>query len=453
MAEARDDGPAPLLLPAEARDRIVGLAAEGLSRLAPEELPVSLRAFARFTPTKRARLAAGPIAACLEADAVFRQRMAQAVRDVLPGLAEALAEGHGVPAAPPEDVAAVAYFVRPDGWVDHVARAGEQLAARASAAAGAATVDAVERLTEQLEAVRAAGRAQSEQSRLELAAARAETDAARREVTALRRRVRELGDRAARAERQAAPATVPAAAPADPADDGPGEPAATSAQIRRLRGRLSDAEAALAAARTASRDDRHVSDVRLRVLLDAVVGAASGLRRELALPPIEERPADAVAADYVTDLQSLDPPAQGRHAHDPVRLDALLCVPAVHLLVDGYNVTKTGYGEQALEAQRSRLLAGLAGLAARTGAEVTVVFDGVDRTAPLAAAGPRGVRLLFSRTGETADDVLRRLVRAEPAGRPLVVVTSDQAIVDDVRADGARPVPSWTLLRLLERRR
>ena len=32
-----------------------------------------------------------------------------------------------------------------------------------------------------------------------------------------------------------------------------------------------------------------------------------------------------------------------------------------HLLVDGYNVTKTGYGEQSLEVQRGRLLAGVGG--------------------------------------------------------------------------------------------
>jgi predicted RNA-binding protein with PIN domain len=142
---------------------------------------------------------------------------------------------------------------------------------------------------------------------------------------------------------------------------------------------------------------------------------------------------------------------QGRADDDPALLDALLGAPSVHLLVDGYNVTKTGYGEQTLEVQRSRLLAGLGALAARTGAETTVVFDGVDRTTPLAVPAPRGVRLLFSRTGETADDVLRRLVRAEPAGRPLVVVTGDRAVVDDVRADGARTVASRALLRLLER--
>jgi len=199
------------------------------------------------------------------------------------------------------------------------------------------------------------------------------------------------------------------------------------------------------------REERRDDEVRLRVLLDAVVGAAAGLRRELALPPVDGRPADAVAAELGPGPAVAEPPRQGRADDDPAVLDALLGVPSVHLLVDGYNVTKTGYGEQTLEVQRGRLLTGLGALAARTGAETTVVFDGVDRTSPLAVAAPRGVRLLFSRTGETADDVLRRLVRAEPLGRPLVVVTSDRAVVDDVRADGAGTVPSRALLRLLAR--
>ena len=145
------------------------------------------------------------------------------------------------------------------------------------------------------------------------------------------------------------------------------------------------------------------------------------------------------------------PVHQGRSPEDPALLDELLTAPFVHLVVDGYNVTKTGYGDQTLEVQRGRLVAGLGTLAARTGAEVTVVFDGQDRTAPVAAPTPRGVRVVFSATGEIADDVIRALVAAEPAGRALVVVTSDRAVVDDVRAAGARTAPSLALLRLLER--
>ncbi len=84
-----------------------------------------------------------------------------------------------------------------------------------------------------------------------------------------------------------------------------------------------------------------------------------------------------------------------------------------------------------------------------------VVFDGAGLEGARApgTAAPRGVRLLFSGAGEIADDLLRALVRAEPPGRPLVVVTSDREVAEDVRRDGARPVPSRALLALLARAR
>jgi predicted RNA-binding protein with PIN domain len=78
------------------------------------------------------------------------------------------------------------------------------------------------------------------------------------------------------------------------------------------------------------------------------------------------------------------------------------------------------------------------------------VFDGADRVGP-AVASPRNVRCLFSRAGETADEVLRRMVRAEPVGRPLVVVSSDREVADGVRLAGARPVASLALVKLLDR--
>jgi hypothetical protein len=50
-----------------------------------------------------------------------------------------------------------------------------------------------------------------------------------------------------------------------------------------------------------------------------------------------------------------------------------------------------------------------------------------------------------------ADDVIRQLVHAEPPGRPVVVVSSDQEVVRDVVREGARSVASAALSRLLAR--
>jgi predicted RNA-binding protein with PIN domain len=446
-AEQQDAVPAPAL-PAAVRERVVALVADALGGVPLDELPPSLRPVARFTPAKRARLAAGALAVAVEADVVLRQRVAVVAREALPELAAAVEDGRPPPAAPPVDVAALTYLLRPDGWQDALAAASARVDADAAATAADLTAETVQRLTEQLDALRAAGRAQAAEARRQLEQAQEQAAAAREEAGALRRRVRDLGDRAATAERALAGSEQRAA------PEPPPEPDPEAGEVRRLRARLAEAESALTAARSATRTTGREQDVRLRLLLDAVVGAAAGLRRELALPPAQQRPADAVAEALGPPPDAAEVPRQGRGDDDPALLDALLAVPAVHVLVDGYNVTKTGYGDLPLEAQRSRLLAGLGALAARTGAETTVVFDGVDRTGPLAAPSrpaPRGVRLLFSRTGETADDVLRDLVRAEPPGRPLVVVTSDRAVVDDVRADGARTVDSRALLRLLER--
>ena len=129
----------------------------------------------------------------------------------------------------------------------------------------------------------------------------------------------------------------------------------------------------------------------------------------------------------------------------------LLGLPRAHLMVDGYNVTKTAWPDLSLERQRDRLLAGVAPLAARTGAEVTVVFDAADSPDRPVVNRPRGVRVLFSPRGVIADDVIRELVAAEPRGRPLVVVSSDQAVARDVRRDGAHVVAAVALSRLLSR--
>jgi predicted RNA-binding protein with PIN domain len=123
----------------------------------------------------------------------------------------------------------------------------------------------------------------------------------------------------------------------------------------------------------------------------------------------------------------------------------------VHLVVDGYNVTKTAWPELPLERQRERLLTGLAPLAARSGAEVTVVFDAADTAERPLVNRPRGVRVLFSPVGVIADDVIRDVVAAEPRGRPVVVVSSDRAVAVDVASSGARVAGAAALSRMLGR--
>src|SRR5450756_671406 len=71
-------------LPEPVRARVIALAADVLGRMPAEERPTGLAPFARFTPTKRARLAAAPLAAALETDEDFRAQAAAEVRTALP---------------------------------------------------------------------------------------------------------------------------------------------------------------------------------------------------------------------------------------------------------------------------------------------------------------------------------------------------------------------------------
>jgi hypothetical protein len=47
--------------------------------------------------------------------------------------------------------------------------------------------------------------------------------------------------------------------------------------------------------------------------------------------------------------------------------------------------------------------------------------------------------------------VIRRVVAAEPHGRPVMVVSSDREVATDVTRAGAYAVPSALLLRRLDR--
>jgi predicted RNA-binding protein with PIN domain len=426
-------------LPGAVRLRLVALASDTLGSLSDDEVPSSLRPFRRWAPARRTKLAATALAAAVEHDVVFRQRVAARVREALPDLVGALEAGAVPELADPVEVAAAAYLLRTSGWTGAMAAAEDHVTRVAAAAESTQAAEALARLQESLAAVRAQGRE-------ELARVREQLEAARAETAAVSRELREEKGARRRAERTAAAADATAAASAEAAS---AATAGAEGEVRRMKSRLAEAETALEAARRATRESRGLEDVRLRLLLDTVVDAASGLRRELALPPVTERPADLV--DAALPESSAAASERTQLSDDPALLDQLLALPQAHLVVDGYNVTKTGYPDLSLEQQRNRLIGGLQALAARSGAEVTCCFDGATVAGRVPSLTGRGVRVLFSKTGEIADELIRRLVRAEPAGRPVVVVSSDREVADAVRRAGARTVSAAALVRRLDR--
>jgi predicted RNA-binding protein with PIN domain len=105
----------------------------------------------------------------------------------------------------------------------------------------------------------------------------------------------------------------------------------------------------------------------------------------------------------------------------------------MHLLIDGYNLLHAGRhlprfrSPEELKRHRDRLLADLSLYRRIKGCAITVVFDGWQGGEPVERRERQnGIDLVFSRLGEKADDVIKRLVREKGSG--IVVVTSDRDV-------------------------
>lgn len=420
-------------LPEAVRTRLAEIGAEALGDMARVDVPQQLRPVARFAPAKRARLGGAAVLAALRDSPTFRTAVVHWCREHRPAQVDVT--------APDAVTAACAAVLLGEPVATHYV---ELVARRAGEAALRAERDAALARAEKLESEVARLRAELEGSQGAAERVRQEREA---ELERLRKRLREQGVRLREAKDAAAEATARVEAVRAEAETelksltAERDRERERAEAERVRAQRAEAEAEVA--RQSAKEARQADEVRLALLVDTLDGAVTGLRRELALGGAGPRPADMVRGAT---------PAQGAvgRVEDPAALDRLLALPSVHLVVDGYNVTKTGYPELPLSDQRERLVHQLAVLAARTGAEVTVVFDGAGVVA-VPSAAPRGVRVLFSDPGVLADDVIRALVTAEPEGRPVVVVTSDRAVADSVRRRGAHPVPSSVLLARLGR--
>jgi predicted RNA-binding protein with PIN domain len=436
-------------LPDEVRRPLLRLASEVLGELPEGEVPRSLRRIRNFAPARRAAAAAGPLAAALESDPGFRQRVAEAWRRSHPELAEALSAGVPPSTADPALLLAGLCLVRPPGWEPEVRRQREVLERRAQRDIAQARQTAAD-------SVRSAALGEATRVRAELSLARTRVTELQEELASTRKELRRLRADNSRAQAQLRRTSAEAQADRQRAE----EILERAEEMRQEAAeRARDVETRAEQGRRAAALGRSLDEARARLLLDTIVEAASGLRRELALPPVKIRPADLVgnpdtalpAVSGVLDGPGRGaPPVENRADGDPAVLDRLLGVPQTHLLVDGYNVTKTGFATLPLSQQRRRLVDGLAAVAARTGKEITCCFDGAEVESGSATL-VRGVRVLFSAPGTTADDLIVQLVRAEPPGRPLVVVSTDAEVAARSRESGARTVPSPALLRLLER--
>lgn len=208
-------------------------------------------------------------------------------------------------------------------------------------------------------------------------------------------------------------------------------------ELRKARKRADRAEAALDGAETTIRKlKQDLSETRAQ---KASPPKKQPVRRKKPVPEEPEpsrRPKLAVP--------------KGRFDDDPETLAEWLGTPKVHLLVDGYNVSKAegGFGDVRLERQRDLLLQAVEKVVRRHRIKATVVFDGSE-IPPGASRRARGpVEVEYSRPDEIADDHL--IVKLENLPKhPVVVATNDKELQRRAARLGATIATSNQLLALI----
>lgn len=130
---------------------------------------------------------------------------------------------------------------------------------------------------------------------------------------------------------------------------------------------------------------------------------------------------------------------------------ALLAAPDVVVLVDGYNVTMTGWPRLSAAEQRAALDRLVSNLVSRT-AEVHLVYDGEGEGAAGHSVAGSAVRTWFTATEREADDEIIDRVGVIDPTRPVLVVSSDARVADGARRGGANVVSSQLFLDALTQR-
>lgn len=411
----------------------------------PVAAPQALRGVLHF---KRFPAAARDFAKrAIDEDEDFRERVADEVTEAQVGAAGWL------------------YLTRPEGWQDAFASIEAEVSRREDARReerGAAELErrllvAEDRLREHERKERAleedADRARTElaeerrarrevQERLDqVEAAVAEAVAARDQALVARDAALADAEQAAaeateaRAGRRAAEAALASASVPEPADAGPPDElaqrtGAAAAEAQRLADELAFlADEFVGGSRKLSPASRSKGPG------PAPKPSAGGPPRRPS-PPVRRRPAEL-------------PPGVSDGSHEAAR--ALLRMPGVRVVVDGYNVTKRAWADASLADQRDRLVRALDDLAMRTGAHPTVVFDGDDVPSMGQRTSTRSVQVLFSPAGVSADGIVLDCISRCPPEAPVVVVSSDKEVRDGAKVRGARVLHAETFLDVVRR--
>jgi predicted RNA-binding protein with PIN domain len=128
----------------------------------------------------------------------------------------------------------------------------------------------------------------------------------------------------------------------------------------------------------------------------------------------------------------------------------------MHLIIDGYNLlhvdrSLSNLNSIQLRWERERLIDRLSTYQRLKPREVTVVFDGWQEGWSTETREKRkGIEVIFSKLGEKADEVIKRLVQEKGSGA--VVITSDREVARFAQRMDAAVIPSEQFReKLLER--
>ena len=127
----------------------------------------------------------------------------------------------------------------------------------------------------------------------------------------------------------------------------------------------------------------------------------------------------------------------------------------MHIIIDGYNMIRQSdelrrYERLSLEAGRDALARSVSHYKKQRGHKVTVVFDGW-QSGPVKEERDKlsGIDVIYSRKGEKADEVIKRMVQNR--SEEVVVVTSDREIADFVSRRGGTAISSRDFDELMGR--
>jgi uncharacterized protein len=118
----------------------------------------------------------------------------------------------------------------------------------------------------------------------------------------------------------------------------------------------------------------------------------------------------------------------------------------MHIIIDGYNLIRQSdtlrrSEKSSLEEGRKALIRFIMPYRQAKAHRITIVFDGWQSGAYREERDRQGgMDIIYSRRGEKADDVIKRI--AEAAGEEIMVVTSDRDIASFVERRGGTAIAS-----------